>query len=98
MQAWRIYCGRGRRDGRSVSPADIKAFIDASVRPRFSSFTLHRADGFWQFGHEASVIIEIVTSRQRADKAVHRIAADYKRTFDQDAVLVVRSRVQSALV
>src|ERR1700704_2155042 len=98
MQAWRIYCGRRRRDGRSVSPTDVRAFIDASVRPRFSSFTLHAANGFWRFGHEPSVIIEIVTNRKRADEAVHRIAADYKRRFDQEAVLVVRNRVQSALV
>jgi Uma2 family endonuclease len=98
MRAWRIYCGRRRSKGRPVTEAELRSFINSSIRPRFDAFTIQRARGYWQATSEPSFVIEIVHPSDSAQANVAEIAADYKRRFGQDAVLIVRSDVQSALV
>lgn len=98
MRAWRIYCGRRRPRGQPVTERELRSFINTSIRPRFGAFTIQRVRGYWQAMSEASFVIEIVHPSDSADPGVTEIAEDYKRRFRQDAVLIVRSEVDTALV
>lgn len=98
MRAFRIYCGRGRVGGRSVSNTELRRFIKESVRPRFEAFTIQRIRGYWRKTSEPSLVIEIINPPEPAHHAVSEIAAEYKRRFGQEAVLVVGNEVQSAVL
>src|SRR5207253_8655145 len=98
MRVFRIYCGRGRRNGRSVSDTELREFINGTVRPRFEAFTIQRVRGYWRTTSEPSLVIEIVNRSESADVRISEIAAEYKRRFGQDAVLVVGNEVESALL
>jgi Uma2 family endonuclease len=98
MRAWRIYCGRGRANGRSVSETEMRAFVNRSIRPRFDAFTIQRVRGYWRRESEPSFVIEIVHSSDTAHQKVAEIANEYKRRFGQDAVLVIDNHVKAALV
>jgi hypothetical protein len=98
MRAWKIYCGRGRLNGPPVTDAEVRAFINASIRPRFDAFTIQHVRGYWHATSERSFVIEIIHASDWAQASVAEIAADYKRRFGQDAVLVVGNGVESVMV
>src|SRR5438105_4877076 len=98
MRAFRIYCGRGRSNGRPVSETELRAFINRSVRPRFDAFTVQRVQGYWRDTSEPSFIIEIVNASRSTHARIRDVAADYKRRFGQEAVLIVGNDVESALL
>jgi hypothetical protein len=92
-----LYLGRNRPGG-TVSDAQWRTFVDDAVVPRFpDGFTVIQAEGHWRSGSgaiegEASQVL-IVLHADDADSraAVAALAADYKRQFQQEAVLRERS-------
>jgi hypothetical protein len=98
MRLARIYCGLQRPDGQPVHGTDLPSFINASICSRFPAFTVQRVDGYWRGTSEPSVVIEIVYSSDSERAAIASIAAEYKRLFGRDAVLVVQGEVESSLV
>ena len=98
MRAWRIYLGRKRPGGEHVSDKELRTFIRTVVRPRFHAFTIHRAVGYWENTSEPSLIIELVDPPADAQEDIRTVAEAYKVKFQQDAVLVVGSFVDSVLV
>lgn len=98
MQAFRIYFGRGRADGQTVSDSQLRRFLDSIVRPRFDAFTIQRGRGYWRNNSEPSIVLEIIYPDRNARHAVRQIAAEYKRRFGQEAVLVVGTDVESSVV
>ena|ERR1043166_452306 len=95
MQAWRIYCGQRDRDGRLIDARAIRRFLRHVVGTKFASFTILRTAGVWQHTSEPSIVIEILASGATAARQVAEVASEYKRRFRQQAVLIVRSTVQS---
>ncbi len=94
-----LYFGRNRPDGGQVSDADWQAFLDEVVTPRFpGGLTVVEATGQWkgQSGQVERERAEVLTVLHAGDapalRAVAEIAAEYKRRFDQEAVLRERTR------
>lgn len=92
-----LYLGRNRPGG-TVSDAQWQAFVDDAVVPRFpDGFTVIQAEGHWRSGsgaieREASqVLIVLHADDPESRAAVAAVAADYKRRFQQEAVLRERS-------
>jgi hypothetical protein len=93
-----IYFGRNRPDGGTVSDADWQRFLDEVVTPRFpSGLTVVDATGQWR-GRSGVVERErsqIVTVFHGGDdgsrRSVADLTAEYKRRFQQEAVLRERS-------
>jgi hypothetical protein len=93
-----VYFGRNRPTGGSVSDAQWQAFLDEVVTPRFpAGLTIVEATGQWQ-GKSGTVErerAEVLTLFHAGDaaarQAVAEIAAEYKRRFQQDAVLRERA-------
>jgi Protein of unknown function (DUF3574) len=89
-----VYFGRNRPGGGTVGDAEWQGFLDQVVTPRFpAGLTVVEATGRWQ-GRNGVVEqerSEIVTLLHRGDEAARRavaeIAAEYKRRFQQEAVL-----------
>lgn len=98
MRVWRVYFGRRRAGGGTVSKTDFDRFLAACVRPRFRSFTVPAAQGYWEGLAELSTVIEVILSADEDEHVVKAVAADYKRLFDQQGVLVVGSPVECALI
>ena len=93
-----LYFGRNRPDGGQVSDADWQAFLDEVVTPRFpGGLTVVEATGQWkgQSGQVERERAEVVTVLHAGDaparRAVEEIAAEYKRRFQQEAVLRERT-------
>jgi hypothetical protein len=93
-----IYFGRNRPGGGTVSDADWQRFLDEVVTPRFpAGLTVVDATGQWRgrSGVVEQERSEIVTVFHRGDDgsrgAVADVAAEYKRRFQQEAVLRERS-------
>jgi Protein of unknown function (DUF3574) len=93
-----VYFGRNRPGGGTVSDPDWRRFLDEVVTPRFpSGLTVVDATGQWrgQSGEVEQERSEIVTVFHAGDapsrQAIADLAGEYKRRFQQEAVLHERS-------
>jgi hypothetical protein len=93
-----VYFGRNRPAGGTVSDADWQRFLAEVVTPRFpAGLTVVEATGQWRGANgtvdqERSEIVTIFHAGDEASRrAVADVAAEYKRRFDQEAVLRERS-------
>ena len=89
-----LYFGRNRPTGGEVADADWERFLDEVVTARFpAGLTVVEARGRWRgrSGTVESERTEVVTLLHAADsasqRAIEEIAREYKRRFDQEAVL-----------
>jgi hypothetical protein len=95
-----VYFGRNRPQGGMVTDTDWRRFLDEVVTPRFpDGYTVVEAVGHWR-GRSGAVEqerTELLTllhpGRETAARAVAEIAAEYKRRFEQEAVLRERTAV-----
>lgn len=87
----RLFCGLSIPDGGNVSEAQLAAFIDEVVEPRFpDGFTIWRAHGQWKGGDEEVMVLEIIHPLDaKLEDAVSAIADEYRRRFGQESVLRV---------
>ena len=99
----RLYLGRDSPRG-DVAEAAWDDFVAEVVSPRFpAGFTTFDARGQWradngQLLHEASRVVEVVHDGDAAAlAAIDAIGAEYRRRFDQEAVLVTHGALQSCL-
>ena len=93
-----LYFGRKRPTGGTVSDAEWQAFLNEVVTPRFpAGLTVIAASGQWrgQSGSVEQEQSEIMTlfhgGSEAARRAVQDIMAEYKRRFQQEAVLRERT-------
>jgi hypothetical protein len=93
-----VYFGRNRPSGGSVSDTEWQGFLNEVVTPRFpAGLTVVQATGQWkgQSGVVEQERSEIVTLLHAGDEGARRsvaeIAAEYKRRFQQEAVLRERT-------
>jgi hypothetical protein len=93
-----VYFSRNRPGGGTVVDADWQRFLDEVVTPRFPyGLTVVDATGQWrgQSGVVEQERSEIVTVFHAGDaasrQAIADVAAEYKRRFQQEAVLRERS-------
>lgn len=87
----RLFCGRSIPDGGEVSDADVAAFLDEVVTPRFpEGFTSWTAVGNWRGEEEKTLVLELLHPYGRGfDEKVREIAAEYRKRFRQQAVMRV---------
>jgi len=94
-----LYFGTARPDG-VVDDAEWRRFLDEWVTPRFpAGLTVLHASGQWrgadgQIVEEPSRVLYLVHSGDSAnERKVEEIAGEYKRRFQQEAVLRTRGAV-----
>lgn len=87
-----------------VDETHWQAFLAETVTPRFpDGLTVYRAQGQWRgaSGHverEESRAVEILHADDaEGRRRVAEIASEYKRRFQQEAVLVISTRAQACL-
>jgi hypothetical protein len=93
-----LYFGRNRPGGGTVSDAEWKSFLVEVVTPRFPhGLTLQDATGQWSGAtgtveQERSEVLTLFhPDDATARRSVHEIALEYKRRFQQEAVLRERA-------
>ncbi len=91
-----LYFGLSRADGPNVSEAEFQRFLDTVVTPRFpDGLTLLSGSGQFRGASGAvqkepsKLLIVFYPWEPSRQKAIERIRAVYKATFDQEAVLRV---------
>ena len=89
-----LYFGRNRPGGGTVSDEEWRAFLDQVLTPRFpAGLTVMSAVGQWQgksggTEQEQSEVVTIFHAEtEAARRAVSEVTAEYKRRFQQEAVL-----------
>lgn len=99
----RMLFGMNSPDG-PVDEARWQAFLADAVTPRFpDGLTVYSAQGQWrgasgQVEREDSRAVEILHSDDaQGRQRIAEIAAEYKRRFKQEAVLVISTRAQACL-
>jgi|ERR1051325_1531948 hypothetical protein len=92
----RLFCGRSIPGGGSVSDEQWNAFMRDVVTPRFpNGLTVWRAEGQWrdkegEIVREPVMIIEILHPfAAEFDRSITEIADEYRKRFQQEAVLRV---------
>lgn len=92
-----LYFGTSRAAGQ-VTPEEWQQFLAEVITPRFpDGLTSWAAAGQWRDGEgtlqkESSYVLHVVHAEGAAqDAAIREVIDRYKRRFDQDAVLRVRS-------
>lgn len=87
----RFFCGRSIPGGGEVTDADVDAFLDEVVTPRFpEGFTAWTAVGNWRGERERTLVLEFLHPYGRElDEKVREVAAEYRRRFRQQAVMRV---------
>ena len=100
---YRIFCGMSRSDG-AVSDAEWERFCDEYVTAEFpEGYTTMCATGYWK-SDDASVTMRedsriiVVLAPSDAKEKVRRIARQYRRLFDQEAVLIVTTPADTEFV
>lgn len=91
-----LYFGTNRPGG-VVRDAEWQAFLAAVVTPRFpQGITSWQANGQWRSAngaieHEASHVLQLVhADTAETERAVREVMDDYRKRFEQEAVLRVR--------
>jgi len=99
-----LYFGMAKPTGGTVTAEEWAAFLSTVVTPRFpAGLTAWPASGQWrgadgQIVRENSYVLNLLhPAAAAADREVLAIVAEYKRQFDQEAVLRVRSSVCTSL-
>jgi hypothetical protein len=94
-----LYFGRNRPGGGSVSDTEWRTFLDQVITPQFpSGLTVLEGAGQWRGAtglveQERSEIVTIFHSGDEvARRAVTEITTEYKRRFQQEAVLRENTR------
>ncbi|HEV7766192.1 MAG TPA: DUF3574 domain-containing protein [Thermoanaerobaculia bacterium] len=87
----RLFCGLSIPGGGTVTQADLEKFVNEVVEPRFpQGFTMWRAQGRWRGGSEEVMVLEIIHPLdERLGNAVAEIATEYRKRFQQEAVMRV---------
>jgi hypothetical protein len=86
-----LYFGTSRPGG-VVSDAEWKTFVDEVITPAYPGFTDWKAVGHWHGAEESTHIVQIAhLSRRGNDERIIRIINDYKRRFQQESVLWIRT-------
>jgi hypothetical protein len=100
----RLYFGRAIADTGVVTDSAWSGFLRDVVTPRFpEGITVLRAEGQWRGANgsivrEPSFVLEVVHQRTPAiETALAEIMAEYKRRFQQEAVMRITSDVRSQL-
>lgn len=95
-----VFCGTAMPNGGVVSPKQWQAFVVKEVTPRFpKSMTSWHASGQWLteagvLEREKSFVLYLVhPDTAQDDRYVHEIMDAYRKAFNQEAVLQVRSKV-----
>ena len=92
-----LYFGTNKPNG-VISDAQWRLFVDEVITPRFPGFTEWDAQGHWKSEKEFTHVVEIIhPTRSANDAKIHEIIAEYKRRFQQEAVLLVRDRALATL-
>jgi hypothetical protein len=101
----RLYCGREIPRGGEVSDDAWARFLTEVVTPRFpAGLTVLRGEGQWRgqsgaIARERSFILEIIhDDNATTEQAVQDIVTEYKRRFDQEAVLRMREYVTAKVL
>jgi hypothetical protein len=94
-----VYFG-ANKPGGVVSPEEWSTFLREVVTPKFpAGLSVWQASGQWQGGDgtltkESTFVLSLVHARASSFEAsVRAIIAEYKRRFQQEAVLRVKSHV-----
>jgi hypothetical protein len=87
-----LYFGTAKPDHTIVSLTEWENFLKDEVTPRFEGFTVWEAKGSWKGETEASHVLQIVHGPGK-EAEVAAIIDAYKKRFQQEAVLQVRSDV-----
>ncbi|HEY2321478.1 MAG TPA: DUF3574 domain-containing protein [Thermoanaerobaculia bacterium] len=92
-----LYFGTNRPNG-VISAVEWKTFVDQVITPRFPGFTEWDAQGHWKSDREFTHVVEIIhPDRTANDAKICEIIEEYKRRFQQEAVLLVRDRALATL-
>jgi uncharacterized protein DUF3574 len=96
----RLFFGLDGPEG-SISDAEWEAFVEGVVTPRFpAGLTVLEATGQWRgrnmsVNRESSRVVEIIHDPSGdASRRIRQIASEYKARYQQDSVLIARTRVQ----
>lgn len=83
-----------------MSDADVDAFLDEVVTPRFpEGFTSWTAVGNWRGEEETTLVLEFLHPYGRSfDHKVREIAEEYRRRFRQQAVMRVTGPARMELI
>lgn len=99
-----LYCGTAKADGTAVTEEEWERFVAEQVTPRFPrGLTSWRATGQWMsengsLQREQSYVLYLVhAGTDRENRLVQEIITKYRFTFNQEAVLRVRSPVCTSL-
>ena len=94
-----LYFGAAKPDG-TVAPAEWSRFLDEWVTPRFpEGLTVWQASGQWRGAdgrivEEPSRVLNLIHAGATEDeRKVDEISSEYKRRFQQEAVLRTRGTV-----
>ena len=100
ISAWReykVYCGMSSKNGE-VSEAAWQRFCDKHVSAAFpDGYTVLDATGYWRSARERSKVILIVAPPDAREKVLS-VAGQYRKEFDQSAVLISSSEAETVVV
>ena len=105
VSAWReykVFCGMSSKKGE-VSEDAWKRFCDRHVSAAFpDGYTVLDATGYWRSGQDAAAkerakVILIVAPADAREKVLS-VARQYRKDFDQDAVLISSSEAETDVV
>ena len=99
---YKVYCGMSSKNGEVTEDA-LQRFCDKHVSAAFpDGYTVLDASGYWRSGSdttakERSKVILIVAPADAREKVLS-VARQYRKEFDQEAVLISSSEAEMDIV
>ena len=94
---YKIFCGMSSKNGE-VSEEAWKRFCDKHVSAAFpDGYTVLESTGYWRTAKERAKVILIVAPADAKEKVLS-VAKQYRKDFDQSAVLISSSKVEMDVV
>ena len=92
---YQIYFGRsvstpqfGHESTHHITDKQFSQFIKANIVPRFQSFSITPGEGYWKGEREPMSVVTIVSENYFDAIDVQKIAKEYCKQFNQEAVFI----------
>lgn len=87
-----LFFGTAKPDKSVVTVAEWDAFVAEVITPKFPGFTILDSTGYWKGERESGKVVIFVDGGGR-EAGIQFVMDEYKRRFQQEAVLLVRQPV-----
>ena len=93
----KLYFGLVEKSGKVITNLEFYIFVENDIVPRFQGFTILDAKGYYKSSREYSKVVIVLTEPEKLYE-LQKVAREYKKRFNQTAVLLTTHESRNELI